>query len=301
MKEYPFKNLVFEGGGVKGIAYVGALEQLNTLNALENIEKVGGTSAGAITAVLVALKYTTGEIRKILWDLDFKRLMDDDWGVLRDTHRLIHQFGYYKGDYFKDWIEELIEEKTGVIKLTFQTLHDMDFLDLYLIGANLSTGYSEIFSWEHTPDMEVAEAARISMSIPLFFQAVRNQEDHIYVDGGLFNNYPIKLFDYNGIVNDETLGFRLDSESEIAAFRTGTPLEGKPILDIFDYIQALMRGLLNQQDSRHLHSKDWKRTIYIACDGISAVDFDLSDERKKQLLNAGVIGVREFFTEKKDI
>ncbi len=28
---FPFKNLVFEGGGVKGIAYVGVLEALEAL------------------------------------------------------------------------------------------------------------------------------------------------------------------------------------------------------------------------------------------------------------------------------
>ena len=51
---YHFKNLVFEGGGVKGIAYVGALEVLDREGILNDIERVAGTSAGAMVAVMVS-------------------------------------------------------------------------------------------------------------------------------------------------------------------------------------------------------------------------------------------------------
>lgn len=300
MTTYPYKNLVFEGGGVKGIAYVGALGELEKHDILKNIERVGGTSAGAITAILVALKYTTEEIKEILWDLDFKKFMDDSFGILRDTHRLLYNFGFYKGDFFKIWISEIIEEKTGGYTTTFQEVHDMGFLDLYLIGSNLSTGYSEIFSHEHTPSMSVTEAARISMGIPLFFQAVESDEGYIYVDGGLFNNYPVKLFDNYG-PKEETLGFRLDSKVEIETFSGDDSPETKRISDFFDYIQALFGALMNQQDSRHLHSGDWKRTVYIPCDGVGAIDFDINDDQKKQLVDSGIAGVKKYFDRYEDI
>ena len=51
---YRFRNLVFEGGGVKGVAYVGALNELHKRGILDSIERVGGTSAGAINAVLLS-------------------------------------------------------------------------------------------------------------------------------------------------------------------------------------------------------------------------------------------------------
>ena len=46
--------------------------------------------------------------------------------------------------------------------------------------------FSEIFSWEHTSKIPVVEAVRISMSIPLFFAAIRNEQKDVYVDGGVF-------------------------------------------------------------------------------------------------------------------
>ena len=42
-----FKNLVFEGGGVKGIAYAGALQVLEQQTIMPDIKRVAGTSAGA--------------------------------------------------------------------------------------------------------------------------------------------------------------------------------------------------------------------------------------------------------------
>ena len=72
-----FRNLIFEGGGVKGIAYVGAMQVLEQRQILKNIKRVGGTSAGAINALLFALGYTIVEQRDILNSTDFKEFMDD--------------------------------------------------------------------------------------------------------------------------------------------------------------------------------------------------------------------------------
>ncbi len=88
--DYPFKNLVFEGGGVKGIAYVGAMEVLGENGVLENIQRVGGTSAGAINTLLLGLNYSLDETKQILSDLDFRSFLDDSWGMVRDFDRLIN-------------------------------------------------------------------------------------------------------------------------------------------------------------------------------------------------------------------
>ena len=45
--KYPFKNLVFKGGGIKAFAYIGALEAFEQHNVLSQIERVAGNSAGS--------------------------------------------------------------------------------------------------------------------------------------------------------------------------------------------------------------------------------------------------------------
>ena len=329
MKEYHFRNLVFEGGGVKGIAYVGALQELRKRNVMDSVQRVGGTSAGAINAVLAGLNYSEEETMKILWDLDFKNFLDDTWGYVRDTARLIEEYGWYKGDFFRNWIGEIIRKKTGNSESTFADINALKekkgFKDFYFIGTNLSTRFSEIFSFEHTPRICVADAVRISMSIPLFFRAIRNARQDVYVDGGVLRNYPIKLFDREKYVsgetarptsyydkinkklaeierpiakyvyNKETLGFRLDTRQEISMFRDQAEPQHHKINDIFDYIWGLVETYMEAQANSHLHSDDWQRTIYIDTLGVKTTDFDLSDEKKRALVESGRKGVKEYF------
>jgi NTE family protein len=319
---YHFRNLVFEGGGVKGIAYVGALAVLEEQHILKDIQRVGGTSAGAIVAALLALDYSVSEIKEILWSMDFKRFLDSTWGVIRNTERLLKEYGWYKGDYFKDWMEQLIEAKTGSRQTTFKELTlQHKSRPPYLIGTNLSTGYAEIFSHLHTPEMPIAEGVRISMSLPLFFTAVRLADNDVCVDGGVLENYPIKLFDRRGYIdnyfsyteyyekmnwtggaraadpyvfNMETLGFRLDSSSEIQVFEKESAPASVDIDDFFTYLKRLVSVMLDSQQNRHLHSDDWQRTVYIDTLGVKTTDFDLSDEKKKALMASGRVGMERY-------
>jgi NTE family protein len=91
------------------------------------------------------------------------------------------------------------------------------------------------------------------------------------------------------VYNKETLGFRLDSTSQIAVFN-GSRTSAKPINDFCDYLRALMSAVLNVQDNLHLHSDDWNRTVYIDTLGVGTVDFNIPDDRKQALLASGSSG-----------
>lgn len=326
---YHFKNLVFEGGGVKGIAYVGAMQVLKEKKILPSIERVGGTSAGAINATLFALGYTPPQQRSIIKKLNFKNFLDDSWGVFRDTGRLVSEFGWYKGNFFHEWISAHIKKQLGDPNATFANLKEDGKPELYVYGTNLSTHFGEVFSNEHTPNMRIADAVRTTMSIPLFFAAIRNPRNDVYVDGGVLNNYPVKLFDREKyidpdnlkkmgiqtsyykkenrrflrkhresspyIYNCETIGFRLDSKQEIGAFRYGAEPVHREIEDFFDYAFALVETMLESQGNAHLHSDDWQRTIYIDTLGVGTIDFDMSESMKSKLEDSGRKGATEYF------
>lgn len=327
---YPFRNLVFEGGGVKGIAYVGAMEVFEERGILSQIERVGGTSAGAINATLFALGFTSAEQEKLLKKLDFKTFLDDQWGIARDTKRLIERFGWYRGDTFHEWISKRVKEKLGNEGATFNDLDAAGRPKLYVYGTNLSTHFSEVFSVEHTPTTRIADAVRISMSIPLFFAAVRNARDDVYVDGGMLDNYPVKVFDRDKYIADErrgsmgvdteyykrendsflkthpdgsryvynreTLGFRLDTKEEIAMFRYGAEPPHTKIDDFFDYVKALIGTLLDAQSNTHLHDDDWHRTVYIDTLGVGTTDFDIDGKTKNALKESGRTGAESYLS-----
>ncbi|ENX62950.1 MULTISPECIES: patatin-like phospholipase family protein [Acinetobacter] len=180
-----FRNLCFEGGGVKGIAYVGAMQILEQRGLLKEIRRVGGTSAGAINALLFALGYTNQEQKEILSSTDFEKFMDNSFLITSDIKRLMSEYGWNKGDYFLTWIGDLVGKKLGNRKATFKDLKNAGRPELHVIGTNLSTGYLEVFSVERHEDMALVDALRISMSIPLFFTAVNyGSPENVYVDGG---------------------------------------------------------------------------------------------------------------------
>lgn len=323
---YHFKNLVFEGGGVKGIAYVGALNKLSEEGILQNIERVAGTSAGAMIATLVGLGFTPNEISDILWETKFQSFLDSSWGFIRNTYRLFTKYGWYKGDYFRNLMADFIQRKTDNGEITFGELKAMreegkPFKDIHLIGTDLTTGLSIVFNSENTPEVKVADAARISMSIPLFFAAMK-RGDHTLVDGGLLDNYAIKVFDQSHLIADknnirkteyynkineqlrlnrkreltksleyvynmETLGFRLDAKEDINLFLNQEDAPKKEIKGLFSYAKALVTTLIDFQSNVHLHNDDWQRTIYIDTLDVNALDFGLSDQKKKELVNSG--------------
>lgn len=320
-----FKNLVFEGGGVLGCAYVGVVEVLDKQKILPNIVRVGGNSAGSIVALLISLNYSSLEIMKELKELDLKKFADDDWGLIRDTTRFFNKFGWHKGKAMLEWLEDIICRKTGSPDTTFGQLQiekeEKSFKDLYIIGTNTNTHFSTIFSHETHSSMRIADAIRISMSIPLFFEAVEYEND-IYVDGGVLMNYPIKLFDRkkylqnskNGIItpayaelqlesaenpfvcNTETLGFRIESYTQ-RNILIGQPAERHEIKNVYQFTKNLIGTVLDFQQNISLHDLDSDRTVYVInINKISAINFDITPEEKDVLIQSGRDSTTTYFS-----
>ncbi len=319
--EKTYRNLVMEGGGIKGIAYGGALKELEKRGVMQHIIRVAGTSAGAIQAALVAVGYSAEEISEIIANTPIESFNDD--GIIsRGSKRLIKKYGWFQGDEFLKEIENRIFLRTGNVNLTFGDLHNLaktyPFRDLYVTGVNLSNQQVEIFSHETYPNMRIADAVRVSMSIPLYYRALwLNPEGKVveeptpadncslFVDGGLLMNYPVEVFDSTkyfanngtenkGIFNDETIGLRLERCEQIdheMDQRSGiAPFE---INDFGSYMSALSSVIMRNIHPRHL--RDSERTIYINDLGMSARVRKVPEEEKKLMMLSGQHGVSEFF------
>ena len=111
------KNLAFKGGGVLGIAYAGAIQVLEQRGVLKTVERVAGTSAGAITAALVALKYTSAEITQIVNATNFEDFQDKPRPL-----KALHNYGLYQGDFFLAWMQDKLVKKGLSTSTTFQSL-----------------------------------------------------------------------------------------------------------------------------------------------------------------------------------
>lgn len=285
-----YKNLVFEGGGVKGIAYAGAIEILEKNDLLSTAENVAGTSAGAITATLVALNYNADEITKAIMNLDFKSFEDGF-----NPFRLFTSYGLYKGNAFLNWMKSKIRQVNLDENITFEELHNLGgYKGLKIFATDLYTKNIQEFSFKKTPKTIIAEAARASMSIPLFFKAWQfsNQipNDHLFIDGGVLYNYPIDVFEDL----EDTLGFYL------------TNLHSKPKLTRFgkyhfaEYIKYLLETLLKSQNIAFDQDKEEQlHSVLIDDLGISATDFKLTKEMKLDLIGQGKLATKLYL--KKEI
>lgn len=278
------ENLVFKGGGVLGIAYAGAIEVLEQKGILQQTKRVAGTSAGAITAALVSLNYSAAEITQIVNATDFKSFKDGN--VVGDSLHFMKKYGFYKGDAFLSWMQQRLINKGFEATATFSDLKSKGCKELHVFASDLNIKGLREFSADLTPTVPVAEAVRASMSIPLFFEAWQfsnnNPDNHIYVDGGMMYNYPITVFDNGGQPNPQTLGLFL------ANLGPTTPADDLTTGEFFHYVRNTMDSILDAQVTNFLRDPEEKsRSIIIDNLGISATNFDLTDEQKTQLFNSG--------------
>ena len=122
--------------------------------------------------------------------------------------------GLFAGEYARDLFNrELVEairasgkpvpvDERDLRAVTFE-MHNWYFeKELLLTGTNLSTGRTQLFSHKTTPRFPVADAVRISMSLPFLYKPYLVDEDRrgwpecgTYVDGGVWNNIPFREFD----------------------------------------------------------------------------------------------------------
>jgi NTE family protein len=281
------ENLVFEGAGIRGIAYSGAIAGLEQHGVLKNIKRVGGTSAGAITALLLCLNYSATEIEQIIAHTRFQRFNSGRFFVAGGLYRLQKHFGWYRTAKFERWLDALIAAKTGNAAVTFAQLKQQGYKALYVTGTDLTSQKAVVFSHETFPDMRVRDAVRISMSIPLYFEAAflkadgtlvrhpkKQQGLRVLVDGGFVMNFPIKLFDSTRytdstahnifFVNNRTIGFRIDSDAQRANDSMGASLAPLPVTTLKQYLTAFYTIIIENLNRQTLTKEDWQRTVSIS-------------------------------------
>ncbi|MFC5284514.1 patatin-like phospholipase family protein [Pedobacter alpinus] len=311
-----YENLVFEGAGVRGIAYSGVLAELENRKITNNIVKVGGTSAGAITALMVSLGYTSEEIFNIISATKFQKFNDGEFFFIGGFLRMNSKYGWYKGDKFKKWLEKIIISKTGDSEITFSELTQKGLKQLYITATCLNRQKLIVFSAETYPNMKIKDAVRISMSIPLYFEAVfidsigqvynKNKAANldVVVDGGIIGNFPIFIFDSLKvdslnqtirIPNYKTLGIRIDSDLQIKNDSMSKALVPMPINNMNDYLQAFYVLILENLNRTALISADWERTISVSSVGISPRIKKMSAAQKQSLIKSGEISAQKYF------
>ncbi len=183
--QHPF-SIVIKGGGVKGLAFAGALLELENHFSFETF---AGTSAGAITAVLMGVGYKPSELLEILDKKDFNEFKDAS--IIKGIINFIRTKGFYPGDEIENWINQLLKKKLPE-KLNEISLEELPTHTI-VYSSRINDGTLIFDSKKQRKETHVAFATRCSMSIPYFFSPKLVDGIRVY-DGGARNNFPLKLF-----------------------------------------------------------------------------------------------------------
>lgn len=300
-------NIVFEGAGVRGIAYCGAIQALESKKMMDNIERVGGTSSGAIVALTISLGYSGKDIENIILQTNFKKFNDGNYFFIGGINRINKYFGWYRGKRVQNWLERIIKEKTGNENITFEELHQKGFKDLYVTGTSLNKQKPVLFSYETYPKMKVKDAVRISISIPLYFEPLfidstgnvfsrpkQKKELDMMTDGGLLKNFPIHIFD-KAQPDLNTIGFRIDHEAQIENDKGNRTLSEIPIDNLKQYFRAFYNIVIESLNRQQLTAADWQRTVSISDGNVLPKVRKLSKEEITILIDNGRRAVHERF------
>jgi len=291
-------TLVFGGGGVKGIAYIGVLKKIeeiikkrNNLSDEEkettqipliNIKTICAVSIGTIFSLIYLLGYTYIEIKEKILLTEFNKLKE-----IRFTN-LLTGYGLDSGNVIINWIETLIKSKNINKDITLQDFYKLNNIDFQIMATNLNTYCFSKFNYINTPELKVTDAIRMSIGIP-FIYTHKIYKEHIYVDGGLISNFPIYLFE-NEL--DTTLGFKLIHHGELE-----NHFINNKINDIENFIYHIFSCYIIQKEKRTTQSEQYKsHIILIHTENITqSINYSLNINDKKKLFKIGYDTATKYF------
>ncbi|QIR41713.1 patatin-like phospholipase family protein (plasmid) [Tolypothrix sp. PCC 7910] len=326
-----YADAVFEGGGVKGIAFLGALRCCSDIGICW--KKLAGTSAGAITAALLAADFTIEELEEIIGKLNFMDFLtkktsplifngdpSDDldnplWMII--NVEAVAKTGEYSTAPFKKWLQETLSSRNFK---TFNDIKDKE-RELKIVISDISIGQMLVLpddlitnnsnqdleldnqlvpklDIENNKQFEVAEAVRLSMSIPFFFEP-GYLGDNVIVDGGVLSNFPLWIYDVNPEMGKPpewpTFGFRLiNQQVQQPSLKTNNTKK----MNAIEIFMAIMHTMNVASDRYHLRKSGKNRVIELNDNGIKTTQFNLTDDEKTKLYVDGYNNTKQFFLEK---
>ncbi len=315
---------VFQGGGVKGLGLVGALLQFEEDPRVEIKEwvSVAGTSAGSIVACLLATGHSPRQLEDLFMQLDFSQFEDFGPGgaIIGGTVNLAQHHGLAHGEVFHRWIDEQLNGATfasvrrdpppasGTPYRLQMIATDITRKEMVVLPDDIKNYRNPQTGQPFVPDdLKIADAVRMSMSIPYFFQPVilsyydqptDTYADSTIVDGGVLSNFPVWIFDTKE--SDplrRTFGFHL-----VGGRGVGGGLESV-IHDLGWAVQEavdIFHTATDAWDERFMSHSTVVRTCTINAGTIGTTDFNLTKDQKEFLVQSGRDGAKTFLDRYRD-
>jgi NTE family protein len=245
----------------------------------------------------------------------------------------VERGGFFSGNSFLKWLKSKLNTGTYSLdrgefgrgeprrfgEMTLAEFHRATGVDLSLIAADTTESMMLILNHRTAPDCPVAYAVRMSMSVPLLWDEVVWQPEwgkyrgkdiarHTVVDGGMLSNFPIELFLSNRPHVTAVMGEKTTDESEVLGFLIDETMEVPGVstqqkrasqfrfgqLRTITRISNLLNTMLQAHDKIVIESFE-RFVIRLPAKGYGTVEFDMSDERRDALVQAGRQAAQSYF------
>ena len=355
-------DLVFEGGGAKGSVFAGALEVFTA--AGHEPSRLVGTSAGAITAALLAAGYTPAEMLAAVNEQRdgkprFASFMDipeadefdeqtrnecqlqavlDKVGIplvppilekrvdaalighmlglsphFRQLFGFVECGGLFSGRAFVEWLHEKLLDHNIPRNYSLRQLNLDRGCDLSLVVTDTTNRQMLVLNHRTSPDVPVAMAVRMSMSIPFVWREVVWQKewgkylgvektDARIVDGGVLSNFPIdlvatrdaRILSIMGAEADHTashnLGMLIDETVTVPGVEGGKPVRPSPLHTV-QRIQRIVDTMTGARDNA-LIDEYGDQVCRLPAKGYGTTEFDMPKDKIDRLVEAGRVAMR---------
>lgn len=284
----PPRRIALSGGGMKGIAHIGALEVLEQAGHLKHVRTYYGISSGAFCAFCIAIGCSLPELSLLVTSLDlgFMRNLDPEL-----MFQFTETFGFDDGSNVEKLLKAILKGKGLDTGLTFEGLSaiaaERGLPALVIYATDLNTCSTIEFSALTTPNTELVLALRASMCIPIYFTPVRDPATgHYYIDGGVITHFPFELL--KSEQREETLGFSFSYEHKQTESIESLPEFLKQLYHTFDFQRLLV---LKEEWPRHI--------VNLPCGHFPSIHFEAGPQEKLELIEAGRAGMRSFLAAQK--
>ena len=362
-------DLVFEGGGAKGMAFAGALQVF--ADAGHQHRRVVGTSAGAITAMLTGAGYTPAELTVECTKTDaagkpiFATFMDppveSDFtadliegcetialmkqagfpfsGMLQNVeekiikallhlelYRELFSFnecgGFYAGDAALNWFRQRLVQKGMAADITWADFAKKTGKDVSVVTTDVTDKEMVVLNARTAPNVPVAESVRMSMSIPFVWREMiwkpewgtyrmlgmhdevteRTKAGHIFVDGGVLSNFPLRLIaesapDIVAVMGKTdpgaagNLGLYLDEAIAVPGAEKSDTI--RPRLRAADRVTRLIDTLTSSADLAIMRQYE-SAICRLPVGGYGTTEFRMSSARQQLLIGSGTASMQKY-------
>lgn len=280
----PPQRLLFSGGGIRVVSYLGVIKVLHENQLLPHVKEYCGVSAGGLVALMLALGYSLNIIERFCYEYDFSNLRSVEPENALD---FLETYGIDTGENLQKLLEKILHHKGFGPNTTF---HDLAIsgrvMALRVWASDIQFLKPVEFSDSKTPNLPVVFALRATMAIPLYFMPLKHPETNtLLVDGGVLDNYPMSFLTAEEA--ERTLGIAFEFKN--------TPIY---INDFSSFISLISIGYY-RPSYQNLLNKYKNNTIILPCADYSALNFEASLEDRQQLVAIGRQAAEDFFRSKR--